>query len=165
MKKIVLFAVLSTVLVACQSGEKAGDAESQNIEATLEMTEVVPNQIATIEVDGMTCVMGCGGTIRTSLMETNAVSAVEFDFEMGRSLNTATITFDKNEISLEEMVELLTKINDGQFSTGETKLSNLPELHGGEANSSAHCSEAVIEASTSSFEMPNVLDIFSGIFQ
>jgi len=165
MKKIVLFAVLATVLVACESGEKAGAEELQNIEATLETAEVVPNQIATIEVDGMTCVMGCGGTIRTSLMETNAISAVEFDFEMGRDVNTATITFDKNQISLNEMVELLAKINDGQFTTGETKLSNLPETHVEESNNSTSSSEAVIEASTSRFEMPNLLDIFSGLFQ
>lgn len=165
MKKIVLFAILATVLVACQSGEKARAEEVQNIEATLETAEVVPNQIATIEVDGMTCVMGCGGTIRTSLMETNAISAVEFDFEMGRDVNTATITFDKNQISLNEMVELLAKINDGQFTTGETKLSNLPETHVEESNNSTSSSEAVIEASTSRFEMPNLLDIFSGLFQ
>lgn len=165
MKKIVFFTILATVLVACQSGEKAEAEEVQNIEATLETAEVVPNQIATIEVDGMTCVMGCGGTIRTSLMETNAISAVEFDFEMGREVNTATITFDKNQISLNEMVELLAKINDGQFTTGETKLSNLPETHVEESNNSTSSSEALIEASTSRFEMPNLLDIFSGLFQ
>jgi mercuric ion binding protein len=159
------FTILATVLVACQSGEKAEAEEVQNIEATLETAEVVPNQIATIEVDGMTCVMGCGGTIRTSLMETNAISAVEFDFEMGREVNTATITFDKNQISLNEMVELLAKINDGQFTTGETKLSNLPETHVEESNNSTSSSEALIEASTSRFEMPNLLDIFSGLFQ
>ena len=48
--------------------------------------KVVSNKIVAMEIEGMTCVMGCGASIRKELYTTEAVSSVEFDFKEGRKI-------------------------------------------------------------------------------
>ena len=81
--------------------------------------KVVPNKLVAIEIEGMTCVMGCGASIRKELYTTNAVSSVEFDFKENRKINTAKIAFDSAKISSDEMVSIISKMNEKQFSLGK----------------------------------------------
>ena len=81
--------------------------------------KVVSNKLVAMEIEGMTCVMGCGASIRKELYTTNAVSSVEFDFKENRKINTAKIAFDSAKISIDEMVSIISKMNEKQFSLGK----------------------------------------------
>ena len=72
-----------------------------------------------MEIEGMTCVMGCGASIRKELYTTKAVSSVEFDFKEDRKINTAKIAFDSAKISIDEMVSIISNMNEKQFSLGK----------------------------------------------
>ena len=112
----------------------------------------------------MVCKMGCGGSIRKGLMSTNGVSEVKFDFEDDRTSNEAVISFDKNSITADEMVKIVTALNSGQFHVGSMHSDTLIEVKTIETNTTESSKESVIEVSSSHIEMPNLLDLLSGVF-
>ena len=68
MKKFLFTGILVSLLAACststdQVSTKETDAKSDKIEEN-DLVAVVPNRTLTTEIDGMTCEMGCGGSIR-----------------------------------------------------------------------------------------------------
>jgi copper chaperone CopZ len=91
------------------------------------LEKVVPTKKITIDVSGMTCEHACGGSIRMALKETNAVDRVSFDFEIDRKTNKAFIAYDDKKISEKEIVTIIEKINDKQFTTGESEVTSITE--------------------------------------
>ena len=91
------------------------------------LEKVVPTKKLTIDVSGMTCEHACGGSIRMALKETNAVERVSFDFETDRKTNKAFIAYDDKKISEKEIVTIIEKINDKQFTTGEAEVTSITE--------------------------------------
>ena len=79
--------------------------------------KVAVNRELSVDIAGMTCEQGCGGTIRMALKETGAVDRCSFDFKEGRTVNTAYITFDKDKISPDKILSIIAKLNDKQFTT------------------------------------------------
>jgi hypothetical protein len=112
--------------------------------------------------------MGCGASIRKELYATKAVLSVDFDFEDGRKTNTAKIAFDKDKITVDKMVEIISTMNEKQFTVGKTKSEDYnskissSNLSNEESISTKKETESTIK-STSRIELPNFLDIFSRI--
>ena len=66
-------------------------------------------------VKGMVCKMGCGGSIRKALKETCAVDQVDVSYIDTLQEQTITVYYDRNKIAPEQMISILSKINDKQF--------------------------------------------------
>ena len=58
-----------------------------------------------------------GGTIRSELWETAAIESCEFDFEQGRERNIAKIAFDKDKITVDQIISIVSNLNEGQFGS------------------------------------------------
>jgi copper chaperone CopZ len=84
--------------------------------------KVLPTSKMTVEVSGMSCVHACGGAIRMELKDTKAVDRVSFDFEDGRKTNKCFITFDDKKISEKEIISIIQRINNKQFTTGKSSV-------------------------------------------
>jgi len=163
MKKLA-FILSATVLFSACSSEKT----SENVENTAETVVAVvqPNQILTMEIDGMVCKMGCGGSIRKGLKETNGVATVEFDFEEERKTNIAKITYDKSIVSSEELVKIVSKLNDGQFLVGTISFEDYSEpVKATKTSTTKNNTEENpnVEVSSTSLKFPNLFDLFSGL--
>ncbi len=117
MKVFVSLLTLTFLLFACnqESAKSTTAIEKQAIPE-----KVVANKMLTFEIQGMTCVMGCGGSIRKELAETNAVEKCEFDFETDRKTNIVKVSFDQNKTTAKELIKIVTKMNEGQFTVGKT---------------------------------------------
>lgn len=168
-KKLYVIAILSTSLVACESvnepNEDGKPLTEKNDVAEVKIV-VESNRILTMELDGMVCSMGCGGSIRKELNATGAIADCDFDFEDERTTDIATIQFDKNKITADEIVKIISEMNDGQFSVGDTfseefvTASRVKE----KITSSHSPSDAKIKVvSGASFRVPNIFDLFSGL--
>lgn len=133
------------------------------------MVAVTPNRKLNVEVSGMTCEHACGGSIRMALKNTNAVDRVQFDFEDGRKVNTAIITFDKNKISADEIVAIIEKTNDNQFTTGKVSSESFTATKAGPQTEKEVITEKTIETTKmnmdaeTGFEFPNLYKLFSKI--
>lgn len=119
MKKTFAIFFVIGLLISCNSEEKKIIVRKESHKST-SSPKVISNQLLSIEISGMSCVMGCGASIRKELYATKAVSSVEFDFKEGRKTNIATIKFDTSKINLNQIVSLLSTMNENQFTIGKT---------------------------------------------
>jgi copper chaperone CopZ len=122
MKKFVftLLASSTLVLISCNSsGEKKILNVEKHVEKEQVIKKVVPNNALVVEISGMTCEHGCGGSIRSALIENGGVNRVSFDFNADREVNTATITYNDKDVTTDEMIAVIQQVNDGQYKTGK----------------------------------------------
>jgi len=144
-----------------------------SVEKKVVYKEAVPvavNRQLSVEVIGMSCEHACGGAIRTALKETNAVERCSFDFETDRKVNTAFITFDKDKISADEILAIIKKLNEGQFTTGKTTTKVIEatapateKTTGSTMPKKNSESTETIEVSSTSFEFPNLFELLTSI--
>lgn len=163
MKKICYMLPVAGFLMfsSCSSDAPVNTAAQ---EEAVSPDKVVPNRILSLEIEGMVCKMGCGGSIRKELKATGAVADCEFDFEEDREVNTAKIAFNKEKISADEIVKIISEMNEKQFSVGKTSTSEIDvrEVKLEETTSSSASQEtAKIKVSETSFKMPDLLKLFS----
>ena len=79
MKNSLFIVVTALVLSSCST--ESNNANNTSEKEVEEKTEaVIPNRMLTMEIDGMVCQMGCGGSIRKELKAIGGISSVEFDF-------------------------------------------------------------------------------------
>ncbi len=169
MKKSFAIVLGLALFTACSEAPK--DSEVQETQETTtsenEVIDVTPNHMLTMEVSGMSCEMACGGAIREGLIETGAVSRVQYiDFSMDQETNVAKVYFDDTKISQEKIIEIVTALNEKQFTVGKTRLDTYSEK-----TSSLEYPETKLENDTKNginisseiVELPNLLDLLSSI--
>lgn len=167
MKRTVYTSFLVLLIAsACSSN---GERKIVSVEKKVVLKEpvaVAANRELTLGISGMSCEHACGGSIRMALKNTNAVERCSFNFVEDRKVNTATITFDKDKITADAIVELIENLNNKQFkaSNVSTKAIDAPEqvqTHTAPAKSGDETSG--LEVNSSSFEFPNLFELFSNI--
>ena len=155
--KAIFSLFIFSFLVSCSSNSDNHVVRKEHVNVEENSSEnVVANRKLIMEVNGMTCVMGCGSSIRKDLYNTKGVSEVEFDFEEDRKTNLAKIKFDKNIVSVEEMVSIVNAMNENQFTVGKTETENINIKNSEEEVIHTHSSdkdenEEIIKTSSSSF--------------
>lgn len=167
-KNILIVGILSIGLFACglsdKSSEKVAKRDDGKKTVKVEEVPVVANRVLTMELEGMVCSMGCGGSIRKELRATGGVTDCDFDFEDEREIDIATIQFDKNKITADEIIAIVSKINKGQFTVGKTSSEGIDNTVTKESKtSSSKSTKPKFEAVSSSFHLPNLFDLFSGL--
>lgn len=117
MKNLISLFFLSLVLFAC---DQVKTAEKTDDKVQTPKEKVVANKMLTFEIQGMSCEMMCGGSIRQELSETNAVEKCEFDFEDDRRTNIVAVSYDQKKTTAKELIKIVTKMNEGQFKVGKS---------------------------------------------
>lgn len=165
--KSIFALILGTVLFTACSDATATTTETT--EKTEKETAVVvnANRVLTMEVTGMSCEMACGGSIREGLLETNAVARVQFEnFDMEQSTNSAKVYFDDSKISVDKIVKIVTQLNNKQFTVGETSTEEFTEITScvkESSSGSSTISQPVVEVESSSFQLPNLVDLLRSV--
>lgn len=105
-KKVFYFITVLALIVACNSKQE------EKIEASTEKTEVMAQNLKNVEVqiEGMTCEIGCARLIQSKLSKTDGVMFVKVSFED----KLGNITFDENKITNEKIKEEIQKIAGGE---------------------------------------------------
>jgi periplasmic mercuric ion binding protein len=165
-----IFFLSSLFLFSCSSNEtKSSHSEIEKEggkEACHSKETVTPNRLLTIEIKGMVCEMGCGSSIRGALKKTGAICSVDFDFKEEREFNTAKIAFDKNKITVDEIITQITSLSDNQFTVGKSSSEDFSCTSATEEKECASkCSESSkSNISTSSIGVTNILDLVARLF-
>lgn len=156
------------LLSACSqnASEKTVHKEVTVVE-TEQVSNVTPTKLLSMEIGGMSCEMGCGSAIRKGLLATGAVERVQFDFKMGRDINTATISFDDSKISEQELSKIISELNDKQFSIGSSTVSDYKAEEKTTTSSETKSSGSVgaqssfsdLEQATFEIKTPNLIDL------
>lgn len=127
MKKLVYITLLLFSLFSCTHQEEKIIVKNAKPKEEKKIVNVIPTKILSLEIEGMSCEMNCGGSIRKELKKTGAVSRVEFVWVEEAEKQLTKVSYDDNKITDKEIVALIEKINDGQFSTYGGKIEKLGE--------------------------------------
>jgi hypothetical protein len=107
--------MLTIFLFSCNSEPKT--VHLRTVKGKREaVAKVNANRLLTVEVEGMSCEMACGGSLRMNLKATGAIDRVKFDFVDGRKIQTAFISYNDTMISDREIIKLIESLNEHQFT-------------------------------------------------
>lgn len=119
--KFVANLLLVFVLFSC-SNTKTNE-ESANTDETVAVAkaEVTPNATTTLDVEGMTCEMGCKAAIEKHLNKTEGVASCRVDFEKA----IAVVDYDDTQISEDQIIAEIGEVADHAY----TAKKHLPETN------------------------------------
>lgn len=112
MKNFVSIILLLTLIVSCKetSKEKIEKAETK-IETTKTENLAVNLQSFQVDIEGMTCEIGCAKLIQSKLYKIDGVNYANIDFEH----NNGIITYDSNKIKDSEIIKKIGEIAGGDL--------------------------------------------------
>jgi copper chaperone CopZ len=127
MKSIILIlTIASCVFASCnERSEKVIIKTVKGQSNKNDNKKVIANAQLNLEISGMSCEKGCGGTIRKALKQTGGVERVSYDFVEGRDTQIANITLDSNKINLNKIQTIISELNENQFTTGKADWAKL----------------------------------------
>lgn len=120
MKKVVLFLIAGWLVVSCGQQEATTEVAEVTVDTEQMLDDhknVVPTAILKAEIAGMTCVKGCGSSIRKELYSLGGVSKVDFDnFDEEEDFNNIKIYYDENKVSQDDIILAITTLEDHKYS-------------------------------------------------
>jgi hypothetical protein len=152
MKNLILFSLLMA-LVFFGCSDNSEDAKSANA-------------LAEFEIEGMVCEMGCGASLRKGLYETGFVSEVKVGYAEGNPINSIKVYFNNDNISIDELEEVIESINEKQFKAnhlGTQELSSSDQKKYKEGQTSSSSNSKGVEASTKTFSFPNITELLNSL--
>lgn len=120
MKKAMYILSIAFVIFSCNDAKKEVPSEKSGIEKQ----EVAANyKTIEVEIEGMTCEIGCAKTIESKLSKTKGVtySKVNFEEKVGQ------FTFDENKISQDDIAKKIAGIGGGALYKA-TKITEIEEI-------------------------------------
>jgi copper chaperone CopZ len=145
----------------CSTEQDAENVVNESA-AEQESFSVEPNSVATIELTGMTCEMGCGGEIRKALKASGAVASTSFDFQEERAFNVATVKFDNADLNEQQIRKIIEGLNEGQYKVNAISIQPIEHEQSRTENSSESSDKAVVNMRSSKLEFPNLFELLSG---
>jgi len=122
-KKISFFALAVVLFTSCKDTSKDGNIETpadSTATDTAHVKETAANlETTSFKIDGMTCAVGCAGTIEQKLSSMDGVETAKVDFEN----KTATVSFDADKQTPEKLVEKVEGIAGGIYKVSDVKNS------------------------------------------
>lgn len=129
-----LLPLFAVTLFACsgQAPEPATHAAASAIERTVEeVTGTVPATFADLSIDGMSCEMMCGGSIKKALAKLPGVNSTEIKFIEGDERDHAVVNYDATKVSDAQMIEAIQGLYDGQYKVVAVKITKQVPAAGG----------------------------------
>ena len=108
MKKIAYILFVSVIFIACNQNSKKQSTEVSTPET--EASKVAANyKSIEVDIEGMTCEIGCARTIQSKLSKVDGVTYSKVDFESKKGV----FTYDENTVKEDEIVNKINGIAGG----------------------------------------------------
>ena len=160
MQKYFYAAIIGLSLFSCSTDSNSVE---QNESQTEEQVAVVSDSELKLDIEGMVCAHGCGSSIKKALKATGGVEKVSIDFEEERASNELTIRYDSKKISKKKIETILAELNEGQFTCTEVSNEKIENSVSEGSTSSDEKEMPAVSAVSGGFEIPNLLEILSGL--
>ncbi|WP_372744072.1 cation transporter [Lutibacter sp.] len=119
MKKLIILCLLVASIIGCSNEKKTEQNKTSEIQT--ENNQVAALQSYEMDIEGMTCEIGCARTIESKLSKVKGVSYSKVDFETKKGV----FTIDTNLISEEKVKEKIDGIAGGNlYSVVKSKKIN-----------------------------------------
>jgi copper chaperone CopZ len=112
--KTIPYIIVLGFLFACTNNSNS----KKKTETSKEVKQIIQaNAQIDLDVEGMVCQMGCGGSMRKELKKTGAVAQVDVQFVEGNISQRVQVLYDSTLISANKISSILNTMNEKQFST------------------------------------------------
>jgi len=120
MKKIIPILILTFLFISCSENKKETTAQKTAVKKT-----AVAANYKSIEVDieGMTCEIGCARTIQSKLSKVDGVTYSKVNFEAKKGI----FTYDSNKLSEQDITNKISGIGGGDLYS-VTKTTEIEEV-------------------------------------
>lgn len=98
MKKLFYLITFVCFIQSCFTGEVSSDSASNN-----------QNQVAVVNIEGMTCAMGCAKAIESNLVDLKGVKSANVDFDN----KIAKVEYSKKDLDKAEIIAAIKSTNGG----------------------------------------------------
>lgn len=165
MKRFTFLTLSLLFLIGCSSNpeDKADKAAPMaNVPVTVNEIKVGSTDevktVAELEIEGMTCAIGCAKMIKKTVSDLDGVEMAEVDFNVDNPIDYAIVEYNPEEISELEMAAVIQSLVDGQYKVNKIVVNHYVY--------SESVKEEVIEKDQTSgldvkFSFPNILDVFT----
>ena len=122
--------------------------------------------IADISIDGMSCEMMCGSSIKKALAALPGVNSTEIKFIEGDVRDHAVVNYDAAKISDAEMVDAIQSLYDGQYKVVAVKITKqVPAVGGATTKGKAEESLSVSVIDPTAVVVPGILALLSHVLR
>lgn len=165
MKRFFLFIFTFSLLLGCSSDPAKKSVEvvaMADVPVTINEIKVGNTDdvktVAELEIEGMTCAIGCAKMIQKTVSDLDGVKMTEVNFDADNPIDFAIVTYDPEKINEYEMAAAVQKLADGQYKVNNIVVKKYIY--------SESLKEQVIEKDQTSgldvkFSFPNILDVFT----
>jgi len=123
MKKLILyFPVILLAFTACKDA-KTEKIISVSTSLSVEKKAIKPLEekaYAKLDIEGMTCALGCAATIEKNLNKTSGVASATVDFDS----KTAWVIYDAKALSLDEITGIVKATGDAYSVSAIKRVEN-----------------------------------------
>ena len=114
--------------------------------------------VAELEIEGMTCAIGCAKMIKKTVSDLNGVKLTEVNFNADSPIDYAIVEYNPDEINELEMAAVIQSLVDGQYKVNKIVVNKYIYAESLE--------EEIIEKDQTSgldikFSFPNILEVFT----
>ena len=142
---------------------------SANVVRTVEEVAIssgVPVTSADISIDGMSCEMMCGGSIKKALAKLPGIESTEIKFVEGDEQDHAIVSYDDTKVTDDQMIEAIQALHDGQYKVMAVKVTKQVKSAASSNESVSNPRESATvtaRAPSSSIILPSLLAILTRI--
>ena len=164
--------LLTILVLSISCGHAGQDPAATGSAATIvrTMKEVTifsgtPVTTADLRIEGMSCEMMCGGSIKKALAKLPGVSGTEIAFQEGDAADHAVVTYDETQVSDAELVEAVQALFDGQYTVKEVAVIRQVKAEGSASVSGGEGGAEKVGAYASPSVWPAVVAVLTRILR
>lgn len=118
MKNLIVIIALTFICTSCKETKKEIEKDEVKTEEVAENFKSIE-----VEIEGMTCEIGCARTIQSKLSKVDGITFSKVDFESKKG----QFTYDANKVSKNDIVSKIDGIAGGDLYSA-TKTTELEEI-------------------------------------
>lgn len=140
-----LFATACSTTSSSNMADAAAEVAAAGIERVVTDQVInagVPVTTADLAIDGMSCEMMCGGSIKKALARLPGISGTEIAFVEGDERDHAIVTYDPSQVSDAQMIDAIHALHEGQYQVKTVHITRQVLASGEEGASPAASGDA-----------------------
>jgi copper chaperone CopZ len=172
LRTLILPVLAALVVQGCgsQPGTPAATASTPGVERTVKEVTIAsgtPVTMADLSIEGMSCEMMCGGSIRKALAKLPGVTLAEIRFNEEETRDHAIVTYDDSKVSDAQMIETIHGLHGGQYKVLAVEITRQVKGDGEGQGSRRRAEEekGVNVYAPSSYVLPSLLALLTQIMR
>lgn len=152
--------ILIAALAACGEASVPATESAANVARTVSevaITSGTPVTLADLSIEGMTCAMGCGSTIKSALAKLPGVTDMQVDFTDADQANHVVVTYDPAQVSDADLVKVVQSIHDGMYKVMAVGITKQVLKQGASDAPAETTEDAQVNASLESVALPSLV--------